>query len=563
MTNYAFIAAMVTSNDNKTALAELFQQALLKAFPAIADEASPFLIAVEKPKNPEHGHFAVNSALQLAKKLAKKPREIAEALVAALPPSDLLAGTPEIAGPGFINVRLSRDAETRIVKIVSQLGADFGMSAVGNHEKVMIEFVSANPTGPLHVGHGRGAAIGDTLARLLSAQGYQVSREFYYNDAGAQINNLAASVAARLKEKAGLDAPFPEDGYRGHYIVEIAERYSLEHPNDTRGENLDEVRKFAVAALRHEQDLDLKAFDVRFDNYFLESSIYTDGLVEKTVNQLMANGHTFEEGGALWLCTTPFGDDKDRVMRKSDGTFTYFLPDVAYHVTKWQRGFTRAITELGADHHGSLMRVKAGLQAMEMGVPLGYPDYVLHQMITVMRGGEEVKISKRAGSYVTLRDLIDEVGRDATRYFFIMRKSDSQLTFDIDLAKSHSEDNPVYYVQYAHARICRVLEQWGGDVATLTRADISPLTSVYESELMRTLADFPETLSLAARELAPHLVANYLGDLAAKLHTYYNAERFLLDDEALKHARLALIVAVRQVIRNGLAVLGVSAPEKM
>jgi arginyl-tRNA synthetase len=437
------------------------------------------------------------------------------------------------------------------------------MSAVGNHEKVMIEFVSANPTGPLHVGHGRGAAIGDTLARLLSAQGYQVSREFYYNDAGAQINNLAASVAARLKEKAGLDAPFPEDGYRGHYIVEIAERYSLEHPNDTRGENLDEVRKFAVAALRHEQDLDLKAFDVRFDNYFLESSIYTDGLVEKTVNQLMANGHTFEEGGALWLRTTPFGDDKDRVMRKSDGTFTYFLPDVAYHVTKWQRGFTRAITELGADHHGSLMRVKAGLQAMEMGVPLGYPDYVLHQMITVMRGGEEVKISKRAGSYVTLRDLIDEVGRDATRYFFIMRKSDSQLTFDIDLAKSHSEDNPVYYVQYAHARICRVLEQWGGDVATLTRADISPLTSVYESELMRTLADFPETLSLAARELAPHLVANYLGDLAAKLHTYYNAERFLLDDEALKHARLALIVAVRQVIRNGLAVLGVSAPEKM
>ena len=277
----------------------------------------------------------------------------------------------------------------------------------------------------------------------------------------------------------------------------------------------------------------------------------------------MANGHTFEEGGALWLRTTPFGDDKDRVMRKSDGTFTYFLPDVAYHVTKWQRGFTRAITELGADHHGSLMRVKAGLQAMEMGVPLGYPDYVLHQMITVMRGGEEVKISKRAGSYVTLRDLIDEVGRDATRYFFIMRKSDSQLTFDIDFAKSHSEDNPVYYVQYAHARICRVLEQWGGDVATLTRADISPLTSVYESELMRTLADFPETLSLAARELAPHLVANYLGDLAAKLHTYYNAERFLLDDEALKHARLALIVAVRQVIRNGLAVLGVSAPEKM
>jgi arginyl-tRNA synthetase len=551
------------SIDNKTAVAELFQQALLKAFPVIADDQPPFAIAVEKPKNPEHGHFAVNSALQLAKKLGKKPREIAEALVAALPPSPLLSGTPEIAGPGFINVRLSREAETRIVKTVVQLGAKFGESDIGKNEKVMVEFVSANPTGPLHVGHGRGAAIGDTIARLLSAQGYNVSREFYYNDAGAQINNLAASVIARLKERAGLDAPFPEDGYRGQYIVEIAECYAAEHPADARGENVDAVRKFAVAALRHEQDLDLKAFDVQFDNYFLESSIYTDGLVEKTVNQLMANGHTFEEGGALWLKTTQWGDDKDRVMRKSDGTFTYFLPDIAYHVTKWQRGFTRAITELGADHHGSLMRVKAGLQAMQMGVPAGYPDYVLHQMITVMRGGEEVKISKRAGSYVTLRDLIDEVGRDATRYFFIMRKSDSQLTFDIDLAKSHSEDNPVYYVQYAHARICRVLEQWGGDVAALAHADLSPLSSAYESELMRTLADFPEALSLAARELSPHIVANYLGELSAKLHTYYNAERFLLDDEALKLARLSLIVAVRQVIRNGLAVLGVSAPEKM
>ncbi len=554
---------MTPSLDNKSAVADLFQQALFAAFPALKDETPPFVIAVEKPKNPEHGHFAVNSALQLAKKLGKKPREIAEALVAALPASSLLAATPEIAGPGFINVRLSRDAETRIVRAVSALGDKFGHSDAGQHEKVMVEFVSANPTGPLHVGHGRGAAIGDTLARLLIAQGYDVSREFYYNDAAAQINNLAASVIARLQERAGMDAPFPEDGYRGNYIIEIAERYAAEHPADAKGEHVDAIRTFAVAALRHEQDLDLKAFDVRFDVHFLESSIYTEGLVETTVAQLIKNGHTYEEGGALWLKTTPFGDDKDRVMRKSDGTYTYFVPDVAYHVGKWQRGFTRAITELGADHHGSLMRVKAGLQAMEMGVPQGYPDYVLHQMITVMRGGEEVKISKRAGSYVTLRDLIDEVGRDATRYFFIMRKSDSQLTFDIDLAKSHSEDNPVYYVQYAHARICRVLEQWGGDVASLANADLSPLTSTYESELLRSLADFPETLALATRELSPHIVANYLGELAAKLHTYYNAERFLIDDEALKVARLALIVAVRQVIRNGLDVLGVSAPEKM
>ncbi len=549
--------------DNKSAVADLFQTALFSAFPALQDETPPFAIAVEKPKNPEHGHYAVNSALHLAKKLGKKPREIAEAIVAALPASALLAGTPEIAGPGFINVRLSRQAETRIVTEISLRGAKFGTSDVGNHEKVMVEFVSANPTGPLHVGHGRGAAIGDTLARLLTSQGYDVSREFYYNDAGVQIENLAASVTARLNERAGVETEFPEGGYRGDYIVEIAERYAAEHPSDALGADHDAVRKFAVAALRHEQDLDLKAFEVNFDLHYLESSIYTDGLVEKTVNTLVAKGHTYEEGGALWLKSTEYGDDKDRVMRKSDGTYTYFVPDIAYHVSKWQRGFTRAITELGADHHGSLMRVKAGLQAMEMGVPQGYPDYVLHQMITVMRSGVEVKISKRAGSYVTLRDLIDEVGRDATRYFFIMRKSDSQLTFDIDLAKSRSEDNPVYYVQYAHARICRVLEQWGSDVASLANADLSPLTSAYESELLRTLADFPETLSLATRELSPHIVANYLGELAAKLHTYYNAERFLIDDESLKMARLALIVAVRQVLNNGLDVLGVSAPEKM
>jgi arginyl-tRNA synthetase len=549
--------------DNKTQVAALFQAALFSAFPALKDEAAPFVIAVEKPKNPEYGHFAVNSALHLAKKLNLKPRDVAAAIIAALPPTPLLAATPEIAGPGFINVRLSREAETAIVKFIAAAGDNFGTSNVGNNEKVMVEFVSANPTGPLHVGHGRGAAIGDSLARLLVTQGYNVSREFYYNDAGAQIANLTLSVAARIKEAAGVTVEFPENGYRGDYITEIAARYVVENSHDKLGEDSEAVRAFAVAALRHEQDLDLKAFDVKFDQHFLESSIYADGLVEKTVNQLVSNGHTFEEGGALWLKTTKYGDDKDRVMRKSDGTYTYFVPDIAYHVTKWQRGYTRSITELGADHHGSLMRVKAGLQAMNMGIADGYPDYVLHQMVMVMRGGVEVKISKRAGSYVTLRDLIDEVGRDATRYFFIMRKSDSQLTFDIDLAKSHSEDNPVYYVQYAHARICRVLEQWGGDVAVLNTVDLSPLSARYESELLRTLADFPEILSLATRELSPHMVANYLGELAAKMHTYYNAERFLIDDAALKHARLALIVAVKQVIKNGLTVLGVSAPEKM
>ena len=549
--------------DNKSAIAALFRQALLAAFPALRDDANPFVIDVEKPKNPDHGHFAVNSALQLAKRLGMKPRDIAAALVAALPPSDLIAGTPDIAGPGFINIRIASTAETRVVAAIFSAGENFGKSALGASEKVMVEFVSANPTGPLHVGHGRGAATGDTLARLLATQGYAVSREFYYNDAGAQINNLGLSVQARLRERAGIDAPFPEDGYRGLYITEIAERYVLENPQDLKGEDIDAVRKFAVAALRHEQDLDLKAFDVQFDVYYLESSLYTDGLVEKTVEHLVKTGHTYEQDGALWLKSTDYGDDKDRVMRKSDGTYTYFVPDIAYHVSKWQRGFTRAITELGADHHGSLARMHAGLQAMEIGVPEGYPDYVLHQMITVMRGGEEVKISKRAGSYVTLRDLIDEVGRDATRYFFVMRKSDSQLTFDIDLAKSRSEDNPVYYVQYAHARICSVMALWGSDAATLAGVDLSPLTSKYESGLLRVLADYPALLATAARELSPHLVCVYLADLAAKLHSYYNAEKFLVEDEKVKLARLALIVATRQVLKNGLAVIGVSTPEKM
>ena len=558
-----FKPSMSSFIDNKSAIAALFQQALFIAYPALKDEVSPFVIEVEKPKNPDHGHFAVNSALQLAKKLGAKPRDIAMAIVTALPPSDLLGGTPEVAGPGFINIRLSSNAESRVVSAVFAAADDFGKASDGNGERVMVEFVSANPTGPLHVGHGRGAATGDTIARLLETQGYQVSREFYYNDAGAQINNLALSVQARLREKANVDAPFPENGYRGDYIVEIAERYALEFLQDPLGDDLDAVQKFAVAALRYEQDLDLKAFDVQFDVHYLESSLYTDGLVEKTVAHLVKMGHTYEKDGALWLKSTDFGDDKDRVMRKSDGSYTYFVPDIAYHVTKWERGFTRAITELGADHHGSLARMHAGLQAMDMGVPHGYPDYVLHQMITVMRGGAEMKISKRAGSYVTLRDLIDEVGRDATRYFFVMRKSDSQLTFDIDLAKSRSEDNPVYYVQYAHARICSVLNLWGGDASTLKSVDLSALTSKYESDLLRALANFPELLRDAARELAPHLVCVYLSDLAAKLHSYYNAEKFLVDDENLKHARLSLILATRQILKNGLAVVGVSAPEKM
>ncbi len=561
---------------NKDLIAQLFQTATLKAFPQLAeatDGAAPFKIEVEKPKNPDHGHFAVNSALQLAKVLKLKPRDVADAILAALPAIDadsILAQMPEIAGPGFINIRLSAHAQTRVIAAIAAAGDTFGKSAAGANEPVMVEFVSANPTGPLHVGHGRAAAVGDTLARLLEWQGFAVTREFYYNDAGVQIDTLTISVQARLAErllKAGeVAAPFPENGYKGDYICDIAAEYAAKYANDLAGENAEQVRAFAVAALRHEQDLDLQAFGVTFDQFYLESSLYSDGLVDKTVAGLKASGHTYEEGGATWLRTTTFGDDKDRVMQKSDGTYTYFLPDVAYHVTKWQRGFKRAITELGADHHGTLARVRAGLQALNMGIASGYPDYVLHQMITVMRGGVEVKISKRAGSYVTLRDLIDEVGRDATRYFFVMRKSDSQLNFDIDLAKSKSEENPVYYVQYAHARICRVQElfaQSGGAADGWKAANLGLLQAPVESDLLRLLAEFPEQLAIAARELAPHLVAAYLSEVAAKLHSYYNAEKFLVDDTELKLARLALIAATKQVLRNGLDCLGVSAPEKM
>jgi arginyl-tRNA synthetase len=487
-------------------------------------------------------------------------------LVAALDRSPLLSHA-EVAGPGFVNLFVSDAARQSVVARILDEGDRYGCSTEGDGEKVIVEFVSANPTGPLHVGHGRGAAVGDAIARLLAAQGFAVYREFYYNDAGAQIMNLALSVQARIRQAQGIAAGFPEDGYQGEYIREIARDYVAAHPEDRAGEELDAIRRFAVAISRREQDADLAAFGIRFDRYYLESSIYEDGLADRTVQQLIAAGKTYEHEGALWLKTTEYGDDKDRVMRKSDGSYTYFVPDIAYHVTKWQRGYTRAITELGADHGGSLSRVRAGLQALGIGIPRGYPDYVLHQMVLVMRGGEELKLSKRAGSGVTLRELIDEVGRDAVRFFFLLRKSDSQLTFDIDLARSQSEENPVYYVQYAHARVCSVLDKAGvavASAATLLRdADLSPLQSPYEQALLRRLADFPDELSVAARELAPHLVTFYLKELAAEFHSYYNAEQFLVDDAGLRKARLALIVAVGQVIRNGLAMLGVSAPEAM
>ena len=538
-----------------------------------ADVAPAFVI--ERTRSREHGDYACNIALLLAKAAARKPRDIAEALMQVLPPSADIAKI-EIAGPGFINFFLGAAAYQSEVRTILAAGTTYGRSNLGAGRKLQIEFVSANPTGPLHVGHGRGAAVGDCLARLLGAIGWDVSREYYYNDAGAQINNLALSVQARARGIEPEQTGWPEDGYRGHYISEVARAFLAGESVDADGQHivangdvddLDAIRRFAVASLRREQVLDLHAFGVEFDVYYLESSLYREGRVEQTVQQLIASGHTYEMDGAMYLRTTEFGDDKDRVMRKSDGGYTYFVPDVAYHVTKWQRGFGRAINEQGADHHSTITRVRAGLQALNMQIPPGWPDYVLHQMVTVMRSGEEVKLSKRAGSYVTLRDLIDEVGCDATRYFLVARKVDSQLIFDIDLARSQSNDNPVYYIRYAHARVCSLQRQLGERGLGWNRDNgleqLALLTSNYEQLLMVELSRYPEMLDAAAQNLEPHMLAQYLRDLAGAFHAYYNGEAILVSDDNLRDARLNLCAATKQVLQNGLDLLGVSAPEKM
>jgi arginyl-tRNA synthetase len=561
---------------------EQLRELLLRAIRTLQNDATlpadlevPNFV-IERTRSREHGDFAANAAMLLAKPARAKPRELAEKLVAALP-ANTLVGKVEIAGPGFINFFLAAGAYHDEVRRIMADSNAYGRSSSGNGVTAGVEFVSANPTGPLHVGHGRNAVLGDCLARLLDATGWKVKREFYYNDAGVQIHNLAISVQARARGLTPNDAGWPEDGYRGDYIADVANGYLAGDSVEVEGhlvtgakdpENLEAIRHYAVAYLRREQDLDLKAFGVGFDTYFLESSLYTDGKVEETVRELVKHGHTYEEGGALWLRTTDFGDDKDRVMRKSDGTYTYFVPDVAYHLSKWQRGYQNAVTVLGSDHHGSLARVKAGLQALDTGIPKGWPNYVLYQMVTVMRGGEEVKLSKRAGSYLTLRDLIEEAGRDATRYFLIARKADSQLVFDIDLARSQSNDNPVYYIQYAHARVCRVLEELAerGLPTVDTAAGIARmdrLDSEHEQILLTELSRYPEVVEAAAGNLEPHLIAQYLRELAGALHSYYHEHKWIVDDAELRNARITLAVATRQVIRNGLDLLGLSAPEKM
>ena len=551
----------------KVHLSELFAQALRE----VAPEATQTEILIERPKLASHGDYACNLAMQLAKPLRKSPRDIAHALISALPESGVIEKM-EIAGAGFINVFITTAAKQQVVRGVLQAGAGYGHIHLGAGRKVGVEFVSANPTGPLHVGHGRGAAVGDCLCNVLHAAGWNVTREFYYNDAGVQIENLTRSVQLRCKGITPEHPSWPEEGYRGDYIADVAEAYMAQETVEADDQHVkaagnvndaEAIRHFAVAYLRREQDIDLRAFGVNFDLFSLESALYADGKVKEAVDKLIASGHTYEQDDALWLRTTDFGDDKDRVMRKTDGTYTYFVPDVAYHLDKWRRGFTRVINEQGADHHSTITRVRAGLQALDAGIPQGWPDYVLHQMVTVLRNGQEVKISKRAGSYVTLRDLIDEVGCDATRYFLAARHPDSQLVFDIDLAKSKSNDNPVYYIQYAHARISAVLALWDGERNALLQADVSLLDSDYETALLQKLIDYPQVIESAAQDLAPHVIAFYLKDLAADFHSYYNASRFLVEDQAIKMARLALIAATAQVIHNGLALLGVSAPEKM
>ncbi len=524
------------------------------------------LVSLERPRDPTHGDLATNLALAIAKTLSAKPRDVAERLIAALDLPPGVVRKAEIAGPGFINFFLADAQLHAVLPAVLAAGPAYGRSDVGKSRPVNVEFVSANPTGPLHVGHGRQAALGDALASLLEWTGWRVTREFYYNDAGTQIVSLARSVQARIQQLRGRAAEIPEGGYHGEYIRELAERYVAEHPRDPEGADLDAVRRFAVRELRQEQDQDLQAFGVKFDVYSLESALYKAGKVEATERRLVAAGHTYEKDGARWLKTTDFGDDKDRVMRKSaekGGDYTYFVPDVAYHVTKWERGFARAINVQGADHHGTVRRVRIGLQALEMGIPEGYPEYVLHQMVTVMKGGEEVKISKRAGSYMTVRELVEEVGRDAVRYFFLMRRSDSHFVFDVDLAKTQGEENPVYYVQMAHARMSGIFRVAGRtpESAMAEGVDLAVLDEPEELDLMKVLADFPALVAGAAAALEPHRVTGWLEGLARIAHAWYHKYRVLGEPE--EAARLVLARAVRQVLANGLTLLGISAPERM
>ena len=529
------------------------------------DSVAPVL---ERPRDPSFGEWTTNLAMTLAKPLRRKPQEIAHDLIGRMNLKRATVSDAYVAGPGFINFRLDAGTVAGGLRDIVAADTQYGHSNVGQGQHVNVEFVSANPTGPLHVGHGRQAALGDAIASLLEWTGWEVTREFYYNDAGAQISNLTRSVQARIAELRTGALAIPEGGYHGEYIAEIAAEYVEVHPEDPDGRDDDAVRRFAVAELRNEQDIDLQAFGVKFDKYFLESSLYTDGKVDSTVGALVESGHTYEQDGALFLRTTEFGDDKDRVMRRSaarGGDYTYFLPDVAYHVDKWGRGYRRAINVQGADHHSTVTRVRAGLQALGMGIPHGYPEYALHQMVTVMREGQEVKFSKRAGDIVTVRDLVEWVGRDAVRYFYLMLKPESQLRFDVDLARTQSDENPIYRIQMAHARMCGIFRQGGIDVASIdaSAADLAVLDTTEERELAKKLVDFPSLVVGAAEALEPHRVAAYLLETAGLAHKWYHEHHVLDQPEPLRTARLVLTRATQIVLRNALGILGITAPERM
>ena len=570
---------------------EAIQKLIAGALASLGAADAP--VTLERPKDPAHGDVACTCALQLARRLKKNPRAIAEALVAALkadPAFGEIVETVEIAGPGFINIRVAQNARLAIVSQVLREGERYGESAEHAGESVLLEYVSANPTGPLHLGHARQGALGDVLANLLASQGWKVSREFYYNDAGVQIGNLANSVQVRCRQLQGEAVELPENAYHGEYILSIARDFLSKkpvHPHaggviESTGDftDTDLVRRYSVAYLRNEQDDDLAALGVRFDNFFLESSLYLTGAVQKTVQAIIDSGNTYEKDGALWLRTTAcedlgngLTDDNDRVMKKADGTYTYFVPDVAYHLNKFSRGYTKAVNIQGTDHHGTIARVRAGLQAasgvLGISIPKTFPEYILHKMLSVVMDGEPVKMSKRSGNYVTLRDLVDWAGRDAARFFLVSRKADAEFVFDVTLARAKSDENPVYYLQYAHARICSVFAnaaEQGLEVpsaAELAECDLSPLSSKASEALVGAIAEYPNTLRIAARDHAPHVLCYYLKDLAAAFHAFYNAERVLVEDAAERRARLALLAAARQVLGNGLRLLGISAPVRM
>lgn len=536
-------------------------------------------VYLSPPKVKEHGDLAIATAMHMAKQKKIPPKVLAPELLGALQRAPAYAqwvASADIVGPGFINLHLNDAAKQDVVKKVLAEGASFG-STPSNGKSVIVEYVSANPTGPLHVGHARQAALGDALCNVLSSQGWNVHREYYYNDAGVQIDTLTKSTQLRaLGFKPGDDCwpvdpkdPASKAFYNGEYVADIAKAYLAKESVEADGvvvsavgdvQNKAAIQAFAVAYLRAEQSKDLAAFRVGFDSYHLESSLHTSGQVQALVADLTAKGHTYEKDGALWLKTTQWGDSEDRVMKKTDGNVTYFVPDVAYHLDKHARGFTKAINIQGTDHHGTIARVRAGLQAADVGVPKGFPDYLLHTMVRVVKDGQEVKISKRAGSYVTLRDLIDWTSADAVRFMMLSRKADSDYTFDVDLALAQSSENPVFYVQYAYTRIQAVLNASKalGDVVD-AGTDLSALTSPEAKDLMAQLAHYPDMLANAADGLSPHDITFYLRSLAGLYHSYYGSERILVDDDATRLARVALVAATSQVLENGLAALGVQA----